>query len=181
MACGAQIRSLAQMIPTCATKSLFPKKNGAFDPVSMGSVPNFGLMAQKAEEYCLHDKTFEAPSGGKLQIVNSKGEVATEHSVEAGDFWRACQIKDSESGGAKMCADVELKFGPSVLESEKDKFRVNANYPVRFCMRESGHEKLPDGDVKQIAGFGDVLTKVDKLPAPKKDAILEARSSFSRP
>jgi len=72
----------------------FCKKNGAFDPATMGSVPNVGLMAQKAEEYGSHDKTFEAPSNGKMQIVNSKGEVIIEHSVETGDIWRACQTKD---------------------------------------------------------------------------------------
>merc|ERR550532_2954826 len=60
----------------------------------MGSVPNVGLMAQKAEEYGSHDKTFEAPSDGKMQVVNSNGEVVIEHIVEAGDIWRACQTKD---------------------------------------------------------------------------------------
>lgn len=72
----------------------FCKKHGAFDPATMGSVPNVGLMAQKAEEYGSHDKTFEIESAGKVQIVDDKGAVIMEHSVEAGDIWRACQVKD---------------------------------------------------------------------------------------
>jgi isocitrate dehydrogenase len=73
----------------------FCKKNGAFDPVTMGSVPNVGLMAQKAEEYGSHDKTFEIASQGKVCVVNSSGTVLMEHEVEAGDIWRMCQAKDA--------------------------------------------------------------------------------------
>jgi isocitrate dehydrogenase len=72
----------------------FCKKNGAFDPTTMGSVPNVGLMAQKAEEYGSHDKTFEMASDGKVQVVDASGNVIMEHDVEAGDIWRACQTKD---------------------------------------------------------------------------------------
>ena len=71
------------------------KANGAFDPTSMGSVPNVGLMAQKAEEYGSHDKTFEIPTAGTVRIVDSAGNVIMEHTVEAGDIWRACQTKDA--------------------------------------------------------------------------------------
>ncbi|TVZ25394.1 isocitrate dehydrogenase [Gillisia sp. Hel_I_86] len=73
----------------------FCKKNGAFDPTTMGTVPNVGLMAQKAEEYGSHDKTFEIPSNGTVKVKNSKGEVIIEHSVEEGDIWRMCQVKDA--------------------------------------------------------------------------------------
>ncbi|MDR6982474.1 isocitrate dehydrogenase [Rheinheimera pacifica] len=73
----------------------FCKKNGAFDPRTMGSVPNVGLMAQKAEEYGSHDKTFEIAADGKVQVLNSKGDVVFEHSVEQGDIWRMCQVKDA--------------------------------------------------------------------------------------
>merc|ERR1719359_2069659 len=73
----------------------FCKKHGAFDPATMGSVPNVGLMAKKAEEYGSHDKTFEAPSDGKIRMVTaSDGATLFEHDVEAGDIWRACQTKD---------------------------------------------------------------------------------------
>ena len=60
----------------------------------MGSVPNVGLMAKKAEEYGSHDKTFEMPADGKVQVVDESGAVLLEHEVEAGDIWRACQTKD---------------------------------------------------------------------------------------
>ena len=73
----------------------FCKKNGAFDPTTMGSVPNVGLMAQKAEEYGSHDKTFEIAADGKVQIVDVSGETLMEHEVETGDIWRACQAKDA--------------------------------------------------------------------------------------
>jgi isocitrate dehydrogenase len=73
----------------------FCKKNGAFDPTTMGTVPNVGLMAQKAEEYGSHDKTFEIGYGGTIQVIDEDGTVYLEHDVEAGDIWRACQTKDA--------------------------------------------------------------------------------------
>lgn len=73
----------------------FCKKNGAFDPKTMGTVPNVGLMAQKAEEYGSHDKTFEIPTTGTIRVVDADGNVLLEHSVEQGDIWRACQVKDA--------------------------------------------------------------------------------------
>ncbi len=72
----------------------FCKENGAFDPTTMGTVPNVGLMAQKAEEYGSHDKTFEIPSVGTVQVVDNTGAVLMEHEVEEGDIWRMCQVKD---------------------------------------------------------------------------------------
>ncbi|MGJ8680715.1 NADP-dependent isocitrate dehydrogenase [Paraglaciecola sp.] len=73
----------------------FCKENGAFDPTTMGTVPNVGLMAQKAEEYGSHDKTFEMPANGKVQVIDQDGTVLIEHTVEEGDIWRACQSKDA--------------------------------------------------------------------------------------
>jgi len=73
----------------------FCKKHGAFDPTTMGTVPNVGLMAQKAEEYGSHDKTFEISSNGKIQIIDASGNILIEHNVEKGDIWRMCQVKDS--------------------------------------------------------------------------------------
>ena len=70
------------------------RAHGAFDPSTMGSVPNVGLMAKAAEEYGSHDKTFEIPAAGKVQVVNGAGDVLIEHDVEPGDIWRACQTKD---------------------------------------------------------------------------------------
>lgn len=73
----------------------FCRENGAFDPVTMGSVANVGLMAQKAEEYGSHDKTFVISADGTVRIVDAAGKVLTSHDVEAGDIWRACQVKDA--------------------------------------------------------------------------------------
>ena len=73
----------------------FCRTNGAFDPATMGSVPNVGLMAQKAEEYGSHDKTFELASSGTVTVVDSEGNTLLEHAVEKGDIWRMCQAKDA--------------------------------------------------------------------------------------
>jgi isocitrate dehydrogenase len=70
------------------------RKNGAFDPATMGSVPNVGLMAKKAEEYGSHDKTFEVPADGTIEVVDGSGQVLLSHDVRTGDIWRACQTKD---------------------------------------------------------------------------------------
>jgi isocitrate dehydrogenase len=71
------------------------KQHGAFDPKTMGTVPNVGLMAQQAEEYGSHDKTFQIPAAGTVRIVDAQGKTLIEHAVEAGDIWRACQVKDA--------------------------------------------------------------------------------------
>ena len=73
----------------------FCREHGAFDPTTMGTTPNVGLMAQKAEEYGSHDKTFEIAANGRVRVVNSAGDTLIEHEVEAGDIWRACQTKDA--------------------------------------------------------------------------------------
>jgi len=78
----------AAVIDDCRT-------HGAFDPSTLGSVANVGLMAQQAEEYGSHDKTFEIPADGAVRVVNRAGDVVMQHDVEAGDVWRACQVKDA--------------------------------------------------------------------------------------
>lgn len=72
----------------------FCKENGAFDPTTMGTVPNVGLMAQKAEEYGSHDKTFIIPQDGTVQVIDQDGKILMSHDVEEGDIWRMCQAKD---------------------------------------------------------------------------------------
>ncbi|GEQ85821.1 isocitrate dehydrogenase, NADP-dependent [Patiriisocius marinistellae] len=72
----------------------FCKENGAFDPTTMGTVPNVGLMAQKAEEYGSHDKTFEIAEAGTVNVMNANGTILMSHNVEQGDIWRMCQVKD---------------------------------------------------------------------------------------
>jgi isocitrate dehydrogenase len=71
------------------------KQHGAFDPATMGTVPNVGLMAQQAEEYGSHDKTFLIPAAGTVRVVDERGTALIEHAVEEGDIWRACQVKDA--------------------------------------------------------------------------------------
>jgi isocitrate dehydrogenase len=73
----------------------FCKKHGALDPKTMGSVPNVGLMAQAAEEYGSHDKTFKVPGNGTIRVVDASGKTLLEHQVEEGDIWRMCQVKDA--------------------------------------------------------------------------------------
>ncbi|MBS3992361.1 MAG: NADP-dependent isocitrate dehydrogenase [Bacteroidetes bacterium] len=73
----------------------FCKEHGAFNPATMGTVPNIGLMAQKAEEYGSHDKTFEIKTDGIVKVIDSNGTVLLQHSVEEGDIWRMCQVKDA--------------------------------------------------------------------------------------
>ncbi|MFL0354464.1 NADP-dependent isocitrate dehydrogenase [Xanthomarina sp. GH4-25] len=73
----------------------FCKEHGAFDPTTMGTVPNVGLMAQKAEEYGSHDKTFEIQANGTVSVIDASGTTLIEHQVETGDIWRMCQVKDA--------------------------------------------------------------------------------------
>ncbi|WP_342319098.1 NADP-dependent isocitrate dehydrogenase [Corynebacterium mayonis] len=92
------------------------RENGAYDPTTMGTVPNVGLMAQKAEEYGSHDKTFRIPADGTVQIVNSAGEVLISHDVEAGDIWRACQTKDAPiQDWVRLAVDRARKSGMKTI------------------------------------------------------------------
>lgn len=97
---GAEADTLA-VIPDSSYAGVYQaviddcRAHGAYDPTTMGSVPNVGLMAQKAEEYGSHDKTFEIAEAGTVQVVNAAGDVLMEHEVTPGDIWRACQTKDA--------------------------------------------------------------------------------------
>lgn len=98
-AAGAEQDTLA-VIPDSSYASIYQvviddcRAHGAFDPSTMGSVPNVGLMAKAAEEYGSHDKTFEVPAAGRVEVRNAAGDVLIAHDVEPGDIWRACQTKD---------------------------------------------------------------------------------------
>ncbi|RUO65436.1 isocitrate dehydrogenase [Pseudidiomarina planktonica] len=100
----------------------FCRENGAFDPATMGTVPNVGLMAQKAEEYGSHDKTFEIPAAGTVQVLNKAGDVVFEHNVEQGDIWRMCQVKD-----APIRDWVKLAVNRSRLSGMPAVFWLDAN------------------------------------------------------
>lgn len=101
----------------------FCKKHGAFDPTTMGTVPNVGLMAQKAEEYGSHDKTFEVKGKGTIRVVNEAGESMLEHTVEEGDIWRMCQVKDEPiRDWVKLAVNrARLSNTPAVFWLDKDR------------------------------------------------------------
>jgi isocitrate dehydrogenase len=99
------------------------RRHGALDPTQMGSVPNVGLMAKKAEEYGSHDKTFEAPADGKMRVVDRDGNVMIEHDVERGDIWRMCQVKDAPvRDWVKLAVSRARATGaPAVFWLDKDR------------------------------------------------------------
>jgi isocitrate dehydrogenase len=101
----------------------FCKKHGAFDPRTMGSVPNVGLMAQAAEEYGSHDKTFKAPGNGMIRVVTASGKTLLEHKVEEGDIWRMCQVKDAPiQDWVKLAVNRAKATGaPAVFWLDKDR------------------------------------------------------------
>lgn len=101
----------------------FCKKNGAFNPATMGSVPNVGLMAQKAEEYGSHDKTFEIPFAGTVEVTDAEGTVLFSHQVEQGDLWRMCQTKDAPiQDWVKLAVSrARLSQTPAVFWLDKDR------------------------------------------------------------
>jgi isocitrate dehydrogenase len=116
----------------------FCKQQGAFDPKTMGSVPNVGLMAQAAEEYGSHDKTFKAPGNGTIRVVNASGKTLLEHKVEEGDIWRMCQVKDAAIQDWVKLAVTRAKAtrAPAVFWLNKDRAhdaelikKVNAYLP----------------------------------------------------
>ena len=99
------------------------RQHGALDPTQMGSVPNVGLMAKKAEEYGSHDKTFEAPAAGVMRVVDKDGNVLIEHQVEQGDIWRMCQVKDAPvRDWVKLAVSRARATGaPAVFWLDKDR------------------------------------------------------------
>ncbi|MBN4072620.1 NADP-dependent isocitrate dehydrogenase [Crocinitomix catalasitica] len=101
----------------------FCQANGAFDPRTMGTVPNVGLMAQKAEEYGSHDKTFELVSDGDVKVVDAEGITLIEHAVEAGDIWRMCQVKDAPiRDWVKLAVDRARATGwPAIFWLDEDR------------------------------------------------------------
>ncbi|WP_162416733.1 NADP-dependent isocitrate dehydrogenase [Cyclobacterium roseum] len=101
----------------------FCKKHGAFDPTTMGSVPNVGLMAQKAEEYGSHDKTFEIPADGTVSVTDMDGKILLEHPVEKEDIWRMCQVKDAPvQDWVKLAVNRARATGaPAIFWLDKDR------------------------------------------------------------
>lgn len=124
----------------------FCKENGAFNPSTMGSVPNVGLMAQKAEEYGSHDKTFEIPSAGTVQVIDNHGDVLLSHDVEAGDIWRMCQVKD-----APIRDWVKLAVKRSRLSSTPAVFWLDKNRAHDAQIIKKVEQYLPEHDTEGLA------------------------------
>ncbi|OAU94171.1 NADP-dependent isocitrate dehydrogenase [Moraxella catarrhalis] len=123
----------------------FCREHGAFDPTTMGSVPNVGLMAQKAEEYGSHDKTFEIEHDGKVEIIDENGNVLSSHTVEAGDIWRACQTKD-----APVKDWVGLAVNRARLSSTPAIFWLDKNRAHDAELIKKVHQYLGDLDTEGL-------------------------------
>ncbi|MFC0582013.1 NADP-dependent isocitrate dehydrogenase [Micrococcoides hystricis] len=121
------------------------RANGAYDPTTMGTVPNVGLMAQKAEEYGSHDKTFKVPADGKVQVLNSAGDVLLEHDVEAGDIWRACQTKD-----APIRDWVKLAVTRARVSDTPAVFWLDENRAHDAALIEKVNKYLPEHDTEGL-------------------------------
>ena len=121
------------------------KANGALDPVTMGSVSNVGLMAQKAEEYGSHDKTFEAAADGKISVVDSDGNTLLEHDVEKGDIWRMCQVKD-----APIQDWVKLAVSRARLSDTPVVFWLNENRAHDAELIKKVNQYLPEHDTSGL-------------------------------
>ncbi len=119
----------------------FCRTNGAFDPSTMGSVPNVGLMAQKAEEYGSHDKTFEMPTNGTVSVIDGTGNTLLEHAVEEGDIWRMCQAKD-----APIQDWVKLAVSRARLSGTPAVFWLNENRSHDAEIIKKVHTYLADHD-----------------------------------
>ena len=123
----------------------FCKCNGAFDPATMGTVPNVGLMAQKAEEYGSHDKTFEIPVDGTVRVVDTSGAVLLKHSVKRGDVWRACQTKDTSiRDWVKLAVTRARATGAPAI------FWLDANRSHDAQLIKKVNEYLKDYDAKGL-------------------------------
>ncbi len=123
----------------------FCKENGALDPTKMGTVPNVGLMAQKAEEYGSHDKTFEIPHAGVMKVVTNERVVLLEHEVEAGDIWRMCQVKD-----APVQDWVKLAVKRARATGSPAVFWLDGNRPHDIQLIKKVHKYLENHDIEGL-------------------------------
>ncbi len=119
----------------------FCKANGAFDPATMGSVPNVGLMAQKAEEYGSHDKTFEIAADGEVIVIDDSGKELFRHQVETGDIWRLCQVRD-----AAIRDWVKLAVNRARASGAPAVFWLNEDRPHDAQVLAKVREYLPEHD-----------------------------------
>ena len=117
------------------------REHGALDPSTMGTVPNVGLMAQAAEEYGSHDKTFEIPTAGTVRVTDANGNVVFEHEVEQGDIWRMCQVKDAPIQGWIKLAVTRARASATPVVFWLDQARAHDAQII-----DKIHKYLPDHD-----------------------------------
>ena len=148
-----------------ATTIDFCKKYGAFDPKTMGTVPNVGLMAQAAEEYGSHNKTFQAPGKGTIRVVDSEGKVLLEHLVDEGDIWRACQTKDAPvQDWVKLAVNrARLSATPAIFWL--DAARAHDAQIIAKVKTYLAHHDTTGLDIKILAPAAACLATLERLKA----------------
>ena len=141
----------------------FCKNNGAFDPRTMGTVPNVGLMAKKAEEYGSHDKTFEILSKGKVEVIDANGNVLIQHDVEKGDIWRMCQTKnDPIKDWVKLAVNrAKATNWPAIFWLNKDRAHDNEIIKkVTFYLKDHDTSNL---DIQILSPYQATLYTLDRV------------------
>ncbi|PIE49553.1 MAG: isocitrate dehydrogenase (NADP(+)) [Flavobacteriales bacterium] len=149
----------------------FCKKHGAFDPTTMGTVPNVGLMAQKAEEYGSHDKTFEIANDGKVEVITDDGDILIEHNVEKGDIWRMCQTKD-----APVKDWVKLAVQRARATQTPIVFWLDENRPHDAELIKKVHKYLQEHNV---SGLSIKILSVEKATEYTLKRIKEGKDTIS--
>jgi isocitrate dehydrogenase len=146
-----ELQDMKAVIPDRCYASLYDETikhcitHGAFDPTTMGSVPNVGLMAQKAEEYGSHDTTFEAPADGSIRVLDSDGNALIEHQVEAGDIWRLCRVKDGPiQDWVKLAVNRAKATGTPIV------FWLDSNRAHDANLINKVNEYLPAHDLSDV-------------------------------
>ena len=150
----------------------FCKKHGAFDPTTMGTVPNVGLMAQKAEEYGSHDKTFEIQTDGIVKVTDTLGNVLLEHSVEKGDIWRMCQTKDEPIKDWVKLAVKRAKATkwPAIFWLDSDRAHdMQIIKKVNECLKEHDTEGL---DIQILSQKEATLFTLDRVKKGKNLSLI---------
>ena len=145
----------------------FCKNNGAFDPTTMGTVPNVGLMAKKAEEYGSHDKTFEILSKGKVKVIDSNGNTLIQHDVEKGDIWRMCQTKDNPvKDWVKLAVNrAKATNWPAIFWLNKDRAHDNELIKkVNFYLKDYDTSKI---DIQILSPYQATLYTLERVKAGK--------------
>ena len=145
----------------------FCKNNGAFDPTTMGTVPNVGLMAKKAEEYGSHDKTFEILSKGKVKVIDSSGNALIKHDVEKGDIWRMCQTKDNPvKDWVKLAVNrAKATNWPAIFWLNKDRAHDNELIKkVNVYLKDYDTSKI---DIQILSPYQATLYTLERVKAGK--------------